>query len=471
MFEKRKTQKIISEFNRFSPQEQGEALEKLCSFGKVVFPFLIESLRRNRIILHDGKRILLKLYKKDYLNDYIQMLNEPRADIRGMVKEVIIEKGGQGAVPTLMDNFDNPGFQIRNSATDVLAKLSTQNLVSKLSKYLNHSQKDVRKNAIELLGRIGGDEAIKNLTALFSNDDWWLRRKAVEAICVTKDTKAVPPLVELLKKEKDPVLVKCILDTFSVIGDERVVSTVLPYLSDSDMITRQKAVDILGKFARAEHVRDLMSLMQASDVNVRRSAVEVLNLIRDPNAGKVLIRCIKDSDWWVREIATDALADISGQNVNRLISDLLNDEDEYIRRSAVEYFNRVKYAPAFKPLIKLLADKDWWVREKAMTALAKFKDPRIIPYVMKLVRDKEIKWVIPQVLGQIGAKEGLPHLISLMGDEDREVRMSALKSMQMIDHPDVIAPLKEATTHPDEEIAKTAREILKSKTVKADPWE
>jgi len=463
MFERRKIQKILDQYPQLGEEAQSHALQQLASYGKICIPYVLEALQRKRVHVAEGKRIFIKIYAPELMEDFIRILGDPRPDIRGMLKEVILERAGQSAAAVLLDHFDHADFQVRRSVTDLLLSLANKTMVPKVSKFLRHGVKEVQKNAVELLGGIGGPEAARILTSLFDEADWTLRRKAVESICKAKEKESLPALSGLLEKEKDPTIIKCILDAFYAIGDSSICRCVLPLLRNDDLILRQKAVDVLGKTALAEHIPDLMVLMKDGNVNVRRSAVEVLNAIRDPNAGKILIGCIKDSDWWVREIATDALAEISGHNINRLIVNLLEDKDEYIRRSAVEYFNRVVYPPAYQPLLKLLQDKDWWVREKAMIALAKFQNAEIIPHILRLAKDKETQWIIPQVLGELKSPEAIPPLVALSKNGDGSLRASAIKALGNIDHPEALKHIKEAMDDPDPEVAQTAKEIVKER--------
>ncbi|MBI5184967.1 MAG: HEAT repeat domain-containing protein [Nitrospinae bacterium] len=464
MFERHKIQKILEQFSKLDEKAQREGLEKLAVYGNTAIPYIFDALRRRQVLLTDGRKILSRLYSKDNLDAYIKMLKEPRDDIRGMVKDVIQKIAGAAAIPALMENFGHADFQIRKAVCDLLSAMANDKIIPRISPYLQSKQKDIQKSAIELLGRIGGVQAIPLLTPFFKEEDWWIRRKAVDALCNINDSRALPPLADLLAGEKEPLIIKSILEAFAVIGDKSIVPSVLPFLKHADLVIRQKAVDALGKTAAADHIPDLMKLMRESDVNVRRGAVEVLNMIKDPQAGKVLIKCVKDSDWWVREIATDALAEISGGNINQMLVRLLSDPDENVRRSAVEYFNRVAYPPAYESLLRLLDDRDWWVREKAITALGKLNKPEAIPHIMRLVNDAEIKWAIPHALGEIKSEKALPYLLALLKDADKAVRISTLKAIQNLDHPDVIPGIKETALDHDLEVADTALAILKNKT-------
>jgi class 3 adenylate cyclase len=181
------------------------------------------------------------------------------------------------------------------------------------------------------------------------------------------------------------------------------------------------------------------------------------------------MNAIKDSDWWVRQIATDSLTKLKGKNIVEGFIAMAQDADENLRRCAVEFFNKALHKSTLKPLIKLLKDDDWWVREKAVMALSKLKDQRAISPLAEMIYDDEVKWAIPDALAEIGGDDVFEHLKEFVLDEEKRVRIEAIKAFGKLKAKDAIPVLKECLEETDEDVITEAVSAIKKitgKTVK-----
>lgn len=464
MFEKSKIKRILARFPRAEGKERAELLERLSRFGAAPVPMIAEELKYNRILYADAAEMFRKLYKREYIETFIQGLGETKENVRELYKDTIVNQGKSAAVPALVEHLADEDHMIRKMAGDLVAELADSSIASKIVPLVRHDSKDVKKTAMDVLSSLQSAQAAEAILPLLEDGDSWLRRKAVEALCRLKDRSVLPKLWDVVTKDRDPASMKSIIETAGEIGGPADAKALLTLVRDNDLIVRQKAAEAVARIGDSDLVPDVIDLIQDSDVNVRRAAVDILNEMKDPRTASALVRALKDGDWWVRESATEALSELGGSKISKMIMELLNDSDEYVRRAAVEFYCRVKDEAAFEDLVGLLDDEDWWVREKAITALGLIGDPRAVGKIARLAGDNEVKWAIPKALGRIGAPEAVEALSRLLKDSQRQIRLEALEALAKIDDERVVDLLKDAALGDDPETQSLALQLLKEKT-------
>jgi hypothetical protein len=119
--------------------------------------------------------------------------------------------------------------------------------------------------------------------------------------------------------------------------------------------------------------------------------------------------------------------------IESLISQLA-DTDLNVRTQAVKILSEIG-EPAVPPLIAALRDEHESVQMSAATALGKIGEPAkaAVPALVEALDDKSAKvrgWAT-WALGRIG-EPSVPMLIELIGDEDTELRRSAVSALEVI---------------------------------------
>lgn len=464
MFKGYKIKKLLSQLSLAGEEDsRSELITQIFEYGKAAFPYVSEAFRNKQLNAKNGAVLLEKLYDDSLIDDLIALTGEKYDLVRGVAKKLLTKKTDKNVIKKLIANLESSNTYLRISSAELLSEVKSQSCVLDLVSLFNKAGTDVKLNIINILSETGGDIVAKLLISALRSKEWRIRVRAVRGLGKMKSNKSVEPLIEILS-EKDPQMKKNALDALMEIGDKKMASSVLALLKDDDLMIRQKAVDCIDQIGDSKIVPQILDLMRESDVNIRRCAIEIINKMKDPKMGEALVKAMKDSDWWVRNIAIEALAEIKGENTIRILIAMLNDSDENIRRCAVEFFNRVSDPSAVEPLIGLLNDKDWWVREKAVGALGRLKDPRAIQPLTKLVDDNEIKWVIPGALGEIGGKEVIGSIVEFLGDQQKRVRIEAIRALSKIKYKEVVPEIKHALEDPDSEVRSEATKALKDLT-------
>src|SRR5258706_6113241 len=58
-------------------------------------------------------------------------------------------------------------------------------------------------------------------------------------------------------------------------------------------------------------------------------------------------------------------------------------------------------------------------RSYAAHLFGDLKDSRAVPILVPLLKDKEVNWIVPWSLGEIGDKSAIPPLMEILGDDSR----------------------------------------------------
>ncbi len=467
MFESFKIRKLITQIISLQGEDNSSFIRTLRTFGPEGLEALIEAFTGNKILFADMEKYLNTFFDRQYLELFIELLGNPKEPIRNMAREIIFNRGGVTVLQALIDSLKKSTSQQRRGLAQLISRLGSPAIMDKIVPMIHESDREVVKVGLNILAEIGGSAAASHMLGLVKSPDWWVRKRVVEALSKIKDPASVDPLLEQLEIEKDPKIKITLIQTLGEIGNAKAAYRILPHLVDDDMIVRQMVVEAMEKTADANIVPKLIELMREADVNVRRSGAEILDKIRDPSTAEMLIKCLKDNDWWVREIATDALSDLSGMDINQKVLELCSSPEENTRRAAVEFFNRVKYPPAFDALIERLKDSDWWVREKAIQALGKLADERALDPILELMGDQDVRWAVPTALAQIGGNRATVYLGEMLDDQERSLRLSALKGLGKLRSKESLPLIKACVKDSDPEIRDTALEIIKKITGRA----
>jgi HEAT repeat protein/class 3 adenylate cyclase len=465
MFEKSKIKRYLSQYGKAAEGERKELADRLAAFGVMAIPLAADELRYNRMLFADVVEIENRLFKPEYLEEFVRGLGDAKETVRELFRQVIEQKGGRPVVGVLMDHLADDDHMVRNMIARIVIELDPHGAQStRITPLLRHDNRDVKKTAMDVLSSTKTPGAVAQIMIMFDDADSWLRRKAVEAVCRFRDPTTLPRLREMALKERDPSMLKTVIETIGEIGGPADGDTLLKLVEDPDMTVRNLAIDATAKVADASIAPKVLQLMANPDVNIRRAAVDVLNGVKDPATAGALVNALKDGDWWVREVATDALSELGGGHISQMVRGLLTEADENTRRAAVEFYCRVRDESAYPDLIQLLDDGDWWVREKAVTALGLIGNAEAVPAIARLAADQEVKWAVAPALGKIGGAEAVKPLTAMLSDANRQIRIAAVDAIGRIESNSVVDALKRAALDRDDGVADAALKLLREKT-------
>jgi HEAT repeat protein len=263
-------------------------------------------------------------------------------------------------------------------------------------------------------------------------------------------------------------------------------------LSDRDPLTRDEAIEALGRAKYRPAVPLLLTIMRKDKTPyVRTAAIQALGKIGDPQSLEPLAwMTLKDRDDSMRACAAEALGGIEDARSFEPLRAALSDQVPGVRSNAAWSLATMRDPRALVPLATALSDSDTLVRSNAAWALARFEDVRaanlfvsamkrgllnppdpaivltapVIRAVRAAVGDPTKQLRVRQagltILRRSGDPRVLEFELAMLKDPSEQVRLAAADSMLFARDPSALKPLAAALSDPDEEVAASAKRAL-----------
>jgi HEAT repeat protein len=185
---------------------------------------------------------------------------------------------------------------------------------------------------------------------------------------------------------------------FRAAGDDPVLRG-HTYLESQSARMRAQGIELLARFARSdpEARRAIRAMLHDADADVRRRAVEALASARDRESVTEILSLLGDANSGVRQEAIDALDELlEGAEDPAALADAaaavlpsLADPDRRLRETAAETLGDLRAREGVPHLLRLLADPEGDVRENAVEALGEIGDPAAVPALRELYARSE----------------------------------------------------------------------------------
>ncbi len=186
--------------------------------------------------------------------------------------------------------------------------------------------------------------------------------------------------------------------------------------------------------------RSVLHDLASADAEARRLAVERVVALPVDEAVALLVERLGDPSWRVRKAAVERLVGLSDVEAcaGRLIAALADGENPGRRNAAVEALVQCG-ARAVPQLILATSSHDADVRKLVIDTLAGIADPSAEEALVAALadRDANVRAAAADALGAFGGAQAQRALrsSSLRHDEERLVRLSALRSLALLDAP------------------------------------
>lgn len=258
---------------------------------------------------------------------------------------------------------------------------------------------EIRDRSTEDLVALG-DDAVEPLVEALASEDRNIRSGAALCLGVMRAPQAVGPICKMAEEDSDP--------------------SVRP-------LALRAIVDLAGPDAPALIKRTLLGFFSSEDMFSRALACKGIGKLRDPTFKVALNKALQDPEEWVREAAQAAMVELLGEAAvegspppteeptagTALIS--ASDHQEIMTSRHVAQLGSHLLAEQQAAKTALVA-----LGERAVEALVPLLNNALAPGRRAAV----------EVLGNIGAAAGMPHLVPLL--EVRDLRPTVLRSMSMI---------------------------------------
>lgn len=268
-------------------------------------------------------------------------------------------------------------------------------------------------------------DAVAEHIAALRDEDWAIREEAATSLGTLCDSRAIEPLVSLLRDE-DRSVRQAAIGALTKLG-EHAVPALAGCVTHPDVAVQEAAVGILAETGDARAVPVLLPLLRSQNWIVRSHAAKALGRIGAAETVTALLPLLQDKVKAVRVEAGLALARMGPAAVADLVQ-ALGHHEWLVRLHAVEALGKMKSPDAVEPLLyTLFNDADAAVREDAVRALGDIGDRRAAEFLLKVIEEPGLRPIAIEALGQIGDPCAVPALLRIASGEARpeESRMIA----------------------------------------------
>ncbi len=305
----------------------------------------------------------------------------------------------------------------------------------------------------------------RKLIGFLSHQDQRLREegaKALEKIC---DPEAIVPLTEAILREKQD---SSMPEALAAIGDENAFNNLLNAFNEADKEIRPNIALALGNFKNKAAIDALVAGLSDLDANIRYACITSLGRLKDLNTVSNLLGCLGESNEWIFLNVVDALAKIGNHKAtNPLVAFYLRERNERKRAAIISALGQLGDLTAVATLTRALRDQDDRVKANAIEAFSKLGLPSdkvfalIQPFFkyssnrvrgnalvaaykigkltevitsLRSMLDDPSKWVratLAYILSVIDCEEALDYLITLLKDDEPDVRKNAAKAFSV----------------------------------------
>jgi len=202
---------------------------------------------------------------------------------------------------------------------------------------------------------------VNGLIRALKHKNWYVQDEAAYALGNIRDSRAVEPLIEVMKDEYGSVRSWAVVEALGNIGDSRAVEPLIGVLKDEYGYIQSRIVEALGRIGDKRAVEPLIEALADPNWWIRKCAAEALGRIGDKRAVEPLIEALNDKGWWYRGLsirlaAVEALAEIGDSRAVKPLIEIL--KDRHIRAEVVSAINKLGYMRDALPLINTLKSKE-----------------------------------------------------------------------------------------------------------------
>jgi HEAT repeat protein len=254
-----------------------------------------------------AKRSLLPLHAS---------LKSRESAVRIMAAKALLEIKDPLSIDDLIDALNDNDAEVKKIAREAL-KVIGRPAVEPLTAFLRDDNPDLCRVVIRLFGEIGDSLAIGHLFGVLKHfGSWQLRYEAADALGKIKDPRIVGPLIEALNDRNSRVR-EAAAKSLKEVG-EPAVEPLIATLRDENQDVCFKAIVVLGEIGDSRAVEPLVGVLKHFELwAMRFEAARSLGMIKDPRAIGPLTEALYDKDEYVREGAEGALKEITGNELKR----------------------------------------------------------------------------------------------------------------------------------------------------------
>jgi HEAT repeat protein len=252
-----------------------------------------------------------------------------------------------------------------------------------------------------------------------------------------------------------------IIEKKPAIGPAQINPLIESFRLGEDLVTKNTsaALKAIGTPAIPYIIRG----MKSDSIPVRENCARLLGDLDAIDSIDLLVGAMADPSRRVHNAATQALAKIGEPSIPALIKGLGSDKWK-IRAGSVVALRIIGSHDSMSLLTGMLGDKSHYVRKEVVKSLARLGRDEVFDFLIGMLNDESrgVRLAAVGGLGRSGKNEAIEPLVGVLEmEEDAEVRIRAVHSLELIGTAVAYEAMKEALDDSDPEVSSEVENILK----------
>lgn len=346
----------------------------------------------------------------DVLRDAISKVKGPQ--LAGVISSIGIRRD-EKAVGALVGLLKDPDAAIAQEAARALGTIGTADAAKGLNASLGETQAETLMAVCDGLFRCAeafkakgqDDQAIAIYDSLrgLQQAPRHVRAGALRGAVLTRQKDGLPLLVEAIHSA-DYGLVQATAKIALETKDSEVVKMLAEEIGKLPVDRQLLLIGVLGKRGDNAALPALIGMAKAGDKSVRLAAIKAATEINNASTSDILIELLKDQDGDVVQTAAASLAGLRGIEVDNAIIKMLDTPDQALKIKMVEMTAIRRIMNAMPILLKLMENEDKALRLAAVKSYGDLSGveqiPNLLDRIIKNTNGAEIN-ALEKALGSI----------------------------------------------------------------------
>lgn len=344
-------------------------------------------------------------------------------------------------------------------------KLRTIRKQLETANVLDDAETVARRSSLLELGKSQDRQVFEILEEHAQDGQSIIREGAITAFGELSDSAAVPIVLKALL-DRDSDVVRAAFATLKVIGDRRVVRTLLLFGVDRPL-WRPLSIDTLVRLGQRV-LPELIQLLHANDKWLLLDAIVVVGRIGDAQALPALIACLSFASDLQKVQIAEALTLIRDPSSVPHLLQLLQSPNASVRANAASGLVRLNDPRAYRPLVTALQDENSDVRRSAAMALGELGEVKAVPELLRVLQgwdllvamDAPFVEAIVETVGKLGDDSAALGLLPLLESKHEAVILKTVTALKKLRSPSAIPALLSLLRAPQPTLRRRVVETL-----------
>jgi chemotaxis protein methyltransferase CheR len=336
---------------------------------------------------------------------------------------------------------EHPADAVRQGLARTFGANPSDTSFNALKKMLSDVDETVRRLAVVGLTKmLSYDGALSALFGALKDSNGHVRREAALAMRGTTSPQVVEPLMTVLLTEPYGDVREAAALVLAGRKDPDITKKLLELLDSENSRIRETVAKTIWECGWALAVETLIRKLVDKEWRVVVNACFSLEKMKDPKSIFPLKELLKNNDWQIRIAALSALKAFKSKELKQSFVPLVEDSNTTVAKLAVESLSEMEDKSLEETFRKHLNHPRWEVRYHIIKALGKIQSQKAVDSLISFVENDPNNGVRSKALlalARIKDKKACKPALALLGHEDRDLVISAMKFFLQFENPEV----------------------------------